>query len=94
VAHQCHDEAQALHLSLREVTSREPLTAAAMAANYWDSTQAKYWTFTKDELAAMRHDLQEHNKLLHSKHPLPERRHMNVFLQQRKQCLVSLLGMN
>lgn len=55
-----------------------------MAANYWDSTQARFWTFTKDELAEARNEVREANAALHEKYELPERRHMNIFLQQRK----------
>lgn len=54
-----------------------------MAANYWESTQAKYWTFTKDELAQIRHQVQDANKSLHTKYELPERRHLNIYLQQQ-----------
>lgn len=53
-----------------------------MAANYWDSTQAKHWTFTKSELAAARHDLRKHNEQLHAKYPVPDRRLIDVYMQQ------------
>lgn len=53
-----------------------------MAANYYDSTQAKYWTFTKSELASMRADLARNNQPLHTKYPLPDRRLMNIYFQQ------------
>ncbi|KAF2216944.1 hypothetical protein CERZMDRAFT_89737 [Cercospora zeae-maydis SCOH1-5] len=54
-----------------------------MAANYWDSTQAKFWTFTKDELAETRKELEKANQALHNKYALPERRHMNIYFQQQ-----------
>ncbi|PNS18908.1 RNA polymerase II holoenzyme cyclin-like subunit [Sphaceloma murrayae] len=54
-----------------------------MAANYWDSTQAKHWTFTNDELANMREKNRESNRTLHNKYEMPERRHVNIFLQQQ-----------
>lgn len=54
-----------------------------MAANYWDSTQARYWTFTKAELQDLRRKIQDQNKSLHIKYELPERRHMNIYLQQQ-----------
>ncbi|WPH04507.1 Hypothetical protein R9X50_00739800 [Acrodontium crateriforme] len=53
-----------------------------MAANYWDSTQAKYWTFTKSDLAAQRSELAKLNSQLHTTYPLPDRRHMSIFIQQ------------
>lgn len=54
-----------------------------MAANYWESSQVKYWTFTKDELSQTRNALSESNRALHTKYELPESRHMNIFLQQQ-----------
>ena len=53
-----------------------------MAANYWDSTQAKYWTFTKAELAELRKQLLEGNQPIYAKYPLPDRRLMNIYMQQ------------
>ncbi|KAK5165464.1 RNA polymerase II holoenzyme cyclin-like subunit [Saxophila tyrrhenica] len=53
-----------------------------MAANYWDSTQAIYWTFTKAELAELRNQIQENNQQIHTKFPLPDRRLMNIYMQQ------------
>ncbi|PSK59345.1 RNA polymerase II holoenzyme cyclin-like subunit [Elsinoe australis] len=54
-----------------------------MAANYWDSSQSKYWTFTRDELVEMREKMRESNRALHNKYEMPERRHINIFLQQQ-----------
>jgi len=54
-----------------------------MAANYWDSSQARYWTFTKDELADIRQQMQDGNKSIYIKYELPEKRHMNIYLQQQ-----------
>lgn len=54
-----------------------------MSANYWDSTQAKFWTFTKAELAELRRELEKANQILHNKYPLPDRRLMSIFLQQQ-----------
>jgi len=58
-----------------------------MAANYWDSTQARCWTFTKDELNGVRETLNNANKALVTKHPLPEPRLLNIYLQQRKDLI-------
>lgn len=53
-----------------------------MAANYWDSTQAKFWTFTKAELTDLRKQLFDGNQHIHTKYPLPDRRLVNIFVQQ------------
>ncbi|EMC91795.1 hypothetical protein BAUCODRAFT_79025 [Baudoinia panamericana UAMH 10762] len=52
-----------------------------MAANYWDSTQAKYWTFTKPELSELRHQLTQHHQPTVSKFHLPDRRHLSIYMQ-------------
>ncbi|EME78775.1 uncharacterized protein MYCFIDRAFT_157508 [Pseudocercospora fijiensis CIRAD86] len=54
-----------------------------MAANYWDSTQAKFWTFSKAELAEVRSELQKANQPLHAKYPVPDRRLMSIYFQQQ-----------
>ncbi|KAF2227024.1 cyclin-like protein [Elsinoe ampelina] len=54
-----------------------------MAANFWDSTQFKFWTFDKDELVEKRQAMYEANRTLHTKYEMPERRHVNIFLQQQ-----------
>ena len=53
-----------------------------MAANYWDSTQAKYWTFTKAELTELRKQLADANQQIHNRFSLPDRRLLNIFFQQ------------
>jgi cyclin C len=52
-----------------------------MAANYWDSTQAKYWTFTRTELATMRSDMAKLHAPLYAKYPLPDPRHLSIYFQ-------------
>ncbi|QIW99089.1 hypothetical protein AMS68_004607 [Peltaster fructicola] len=54
-----------------------------MAANYWDSTQAKYWTFTRPELASMREELSKTHLTACKKYPLPELRHMSIYMQNQ-----------
>ncbi|EGP84464.1 uncharacterized protein MYCGRDRAFT_47503 [Zymoseptoria tritici IPO323] len=54
-----------------------------MAANYWDSTQAKFWTFAKAELSDLRKDLEKTNQPLHNRYTLPDRRLMNIYIQQQ-----------
>ena len=55
-----------------------------MAANYWDSTQRKYWQFTKPELADLRRKLEDEGKTLVQTYPLPHLRHISIFFNQSK----------
>ncbi len=57
-----------------------------MAANYWDSTQRRYWEFSKEQLAALRQRRQDEERSLVQMYPLPEWRHLNLFFCQRE-CL-------
>jgi cyclin C len=54
-----------------------------MAANYWDSSQRKHWTFTKKELADMRKNLENEHQTLVSQYPLPDRRLLNIYFCYR-----------
>ncbi|KAK3670195.1 RNA polymerase II holoenzyme cyclin-like subunit [Recurvomyces mirabilis] len=64
-----------------------------MASNYWDSTQAKHWTFTKPELTEIRRNLTASNPGLATKHPLPDPRHINIYLQTHLQKLARRLNL-
>lgn len=64
-----------------------------MASNYWDSTQAKFWTFTKSELAEARQELERSNQHICSKFALPDRRLMNIYFQQQLLKLARRLGL-
>lgn len=55
-----------------------------MAANYWESTQRKYWQFTKLELSNLRQKLEDEDKILVQTYPLPRLRHISIFLNQRE----------
>lgn len=55
-----------------------------MAANYWNSTQKKYWTFTKKELAEIRQNLEAESGQIVSQYPLPDRRLLNIYFSHRK----------
>ncbi|KIW06635.1 uncharacterized protein PV09_02347 [Verruconis gallopava] len=55
-----------------------------MAANYWESSQRKYWTFTKKELSEMRKAMEQENQQLVSQYPLPDRRLLNIYLSYRE----------
>nr|OQO16050.1 hypothetical protein B0A51_15650 [Rachicladosporium sp. CCFEE 5018] len=64
-----------------------------MASNYWDSSQAKYWTFTRAELATSRNDLAKTNQALHAKHPLPDTRHLAIYLQNQLSKLAKRMSL-
>ena len=52
-----------------------------MASNWYDSTQAKFWTFSRQELVDLRKGLESANQTMFNKHPVPDRRHMNIYIQ-------------
>jgi cyclin C len=54
-----------------------------MSASYWQSTQCRFWTFTKEQLATMRQKLEEDNAELVRMFPLPQQRHLNIYFNQR-----------
>lgn len=54
-----------------------------MSANYWESTQRRYWLFTKDQLNTMRTKLEEDNIDLVRMFPLSQPRHLAIFFNQR-----------
>ena len=55
-----------------------------MAANYWASTQRRYWTFSKDQLVEIRGKLDGENTVLVQQYPLPDRRLLSNFFNQRE----------
>ncbi|KAK5112633.1 hypothetical protein LTR62_003948 [Meristemomyces frigidus] len=65
-----------------------------MASNYWDSTQAKHFTYTKSSLHQTRSHLLASNPALVIKHPLPfDSRHLSIFLQQNLNKLARRLNL-
>ncbi|KAI2617428.1 cyclin-C [Hypoxylon sp. NC1633] len=54
-----------------------------MAANYWESTQRRFWQFSKDELSQMREDLEKSDQNLVQMFPLPRRTHLNIYFNQQ-----------
>ncbi|KAI1412427.1 cyclin-C [Hypoxylon sp. FL1857] len=54
-----------------------------MAANYWESTQRRFWQFSKDELAQMRDELEKSDQALVQGFPLPRRTHLNIYFNQQ-----------
>lgn len=55
-----------------------------MASNYWESTQRRFWTFTKQQLALERKKMEEAERNLVSLYPLPDRRHLSIYFYHRK----------
>lgn len=54
-----------------------------MAASYWESTQRKYWTFTKEQLNFERKKIEESERNLVNMYPLPDRRLLSVYFSMR-----------
>ncbi|KAI0391007.1 cyclin-C [Xylariaceae sp. FL0594] len=63
-----------------------------MAANYWESSQRRFWQFSKDELAQMRERLDEREQSLVQMFPLPQRRHLSIYFNQQLNKLGKRLG--
>lgn len=61
-----------------------------MAANYWTSTQQLYWQFAPKEVAEKRQALEDEDQELVTLFPLPDRRYLSIFFQQRE--LVAMQG--
>lgn len=53
-----------------------------MAASYWDSTQRRYWTFTKQQLAQERKRLEDSERNLVNMYPLPDWRHLSIYFSR------------
>jgi cyclin-C len=73
-----------------------------MAANYWTSTQRRFWNFTPSQLASIRSNLNAQNSSIITSYPIPDPRHILIFLkdqllrlsrrlQSRQQCLATTL---
>jgi cyclin C len=54
-----------------------------MAANYWESTQRRFWQFSKQELADLREKLEVEEETLVKTFPLPQLRHLSMYFNQR-----------
>ena len=58
-----------------------------MAANYWTSTQRRFWLFTKDSLAETRAENKAQNHGISQQYSLPDNRLINIYI---KECLLRL----
>ena len=59
-----------------------------MAANYWTSTQRRYWQFARQELSRIREQLESSEASLIQQYPLPDRRLLSLFFNQRRLLIV------
>ncbi|KAF2999174.1 RNA polymerase II holoenzyme cyclin-like subunit [Neopestalotiopsis sp. 37M] len=62
-----------------------------MAASFWESTQRRFWIFTRDELAKTRSKLREDEQALVAMFPLPEWRHLSIYFNQQVSRLAKRL---
>jgi cyclin-C len=73
-----------------------------MAANYWTSTQRKFWHFTPSRLASIRSALTSQHTAVVTQYPISDPKHVLIFfrdqlsrlsrrLQSRQQCLATTL---
>ncbi|KAF1995923.1 C/H/G cyclin [Amniculicola lignicola CBS 123094] len=63
-----------------------------MAASYWESTQRKYWTFTKQQLTLERKKVEEAERNLVTMYPLPDRRLLSIYFYHQLSKMARPLG--
>ncbi|KAK7949069.1 RNA polymerase II holoenzyme cyclin-like subunit [Apiospora aurea] len=54
-----------------------------MAASFWESTQRRYWMFSKEELAQMREKLCDEDPKLVQSYPLPDWKYLYIYFNQQ-----------
>ncbi|KAF2686563.1 C/H/G cyclin [Lentithecium fluviatile CBS 122367] len=60
--------------------------------NYWESTQRKFWTFSKQQLAAERKKMEEAERNLVNMYPLPDRRLLSIYFYHQLSKMARPLG--
>ncbi|TAQ85559.1 hypothetical protein B7494_g6102 [Chlorociboria aeruginascens] len=63
-----------------------------MAANYWESTQRRYWQFTREQLEDLRQKLEDEDQNLVQMYALPQLRHLSIYFNQQIARLGKRLG--
>ena len=58
-----------------------------MAANFWASTQHRYWLVDRDTLQASRQELESEERNLVQQYPLPDVRLLSRFFNERKHAV-------
>lgn len=53
-----------------------------MAANYWSSTQRRFWLFTRDSLAGIREEHQADDRSVAQQYPIPDNRLINIYIRE------------
>jgi len=66
-----------------------------MAANYWASTQRWHWQFSRETLTEIRQQLEDEDINLVQQYPLPERRLLSKFFNERSYSItkITLFGL-
>ncbi|ORY64223.1 cyclin-C [Pseudomassariella vexata] len=64
-----------------------------MAASFWESTQRRFWIFSKEQLAELREKLEDDEHNLVQMFPLPEWRHLSIYFNQQMNRLGKRLSM-
>ncbi|KAM5506784.1 RNA polymerase II holoenzyme cyclin-like subunit [Microsporum canis] len=60
-----------------------------MAANYWNSTQRRFWLFDREKLAETRAALEEADRAFIAQYPLPDHRLLGKRMNTRQQALAT-----
>ncbi|KAH9865436.1 hypothetical protein J1614_009019 [Plenodomus biglobosus] len=63
-----------------------------MASSYWESTQRKFWTFTKQQLAVERKKIEDSERNIVNLYPLPDLRHLSIYFYHQLQKMARPLG--
>ncbi|KAF2796230.1 C/H/G cyclin [Melanomma pulvis-pyrius CBS 109.77] len=63
-----------------------------MTSTYWESTQRKFWTFTKQQLALERKKIEEAERNLVNLYPLPDKRHLSIYFYHQLSKMARPLG--
>ncbi len=64
-----------------------------MAANYWASTQRRHWQFSRENLTNIRQQLEDEDRSLVQQYPLPDRRLLSKFFNERMFLVICPSGL-
>jgi len=64
-----------------------------MAANYWASTQYRHWLFPREALVDIRQKLEDEDRAVVLQFPLPERRLLSLYFNQRASFILWYLAL-
>ncbi|KAF2018710.1 C/H/G cyclin [Aaosphaeria arxii CBS 175.79] len=63
-----------------------------MASSYWESTQRKFWTFSKQQLNTERRKIEDSERNLVNMYPLPDRRLLSIYFYHQLSKMARPLG--